>query len=380
MTSVLVTLLLSVGAFGFLGLSVLCPFLAMVGYYFQRRTFGKRELSDAHASGYPARLDILIPAFNEADSIGATLTSIQRSIQHLRSRPSTPPGPNIFIRVDADGCTDQTAQVARQFPSVSVSESAVNQSKWATLKNLIAGSTSDWVVLVDAGTLWPETWLTELVERIGRDRTAIAMAPSYRPLQASRLHCLVWQVEKTLKSLETLSGGPVSLHGATVAYKTSLLKDALVHLGDTQWLNDDVVIPLTLRSLCPEGIILYPVGQVQDAGVKHDRPDLGRRKRMLLGNLQWVRSLLWDCCRRNPVAGVIACRRLFRVFWAYWVAGIALALILTFHVLLLPGLAGLMVLMIWSSSVRQLGGAALVSLSTPLFMMRPNKPFSGAWR
>src|ERR1035437_10046361 len=129
--------------------------------------------------------------------------------------------------------------------------------------------------------------------------------------------------------METACGGRVSLHGATVAYKTSLVKEALVHLGDRPWLNAHVVIPLTLRALSPEGIILYPVGEVPDAGARHDQLDLGRRRRMVLGNLQWARSLLVDCFRRNPVAGVVAGRRLFRVFWAYWVACFVLALALT---------------------------------------------------
>src|ERR1035437_1571724 len=158
--------------------------------------------------------------------------------------------------------------------------------------------------------------------------------------------------------METACGGPVSLHGATVAYKTSLVKEALVHLGDRPWLNDDVVIPLTLRALSPEGIILYPVGQVRDAGAELDRPDLGRRRRILQGNLQWVRSLLWDSCRRNPVAGMVAGRRLFRVLWAYWVACFIAALVLVWHGPRWPGLVILLALVLFSGSFRQFAGAA----------------------
>jgi len=57
--------------------------------------------------------------------------------------------------------------------------------------------------------------------------------------------------------------------------------------------NDDVVIPLMLRSLYPEGVILYPVGEVEDAG--HQRRTgwiLREEKEMLVGQLAVGESLI----------------------------------------------------------------------------------------
>ena len=375
----MVSALLFAGMFGFLGLSVLCPFVALPGYLFLRVQSGRRRFPPLRNKTSPARLEILIPAFNEASTIGATLAGILSSIEHLRAGARNFPTPLVVIHVAADGCTDETASIARKFSGVEVSESLMNKSKWATLKSLLAHASADWVVLVDAGTIWPKTFLEDLIERIACEPSAIAIAPSYRPQNAGLLHLLLWGLEKKLKTLESICGGPVSLHGATVAYQRSALRQAVERLGNAHWLNDDVVIPLTMRAMCSEGRILYPVGEVRDIGGRHDQMDLGRRRRMLQGNLQWVRALLPDCLRRNPVAGVIAVRRVFRILWAYWAVCFILALALAFQATVWPGLAVLAALLTLSGSFRQLAGAAFVSLSAPFLMMRPSTGTEG-WK
>jgi hypothetical protein len=100
---------------------------------------------------------------------------------------------------------------------------------------------------------------------------------------------------------------------------------------------------------------------------------------MLKGNLQWARSLFLDCLRQNPVAGILAGRRLFRVLWAYWAACFVAAFALAWHGPLWPGIAILAALVLFSGGVRQLAGAALVSLSAPLLMIRAGNPQTGDW-
>lgn len=371
--------LLGIGVFGLLGLSVLWPLLAFPARRFQRVIRTRTRRPESTVFSRPSTIEIVLPAHNEAGLIEGTLAGIQRSIRHLQAQSGGPPPPEIFVHVGTDGCTDQTAQIARRFPKVDVTEFGENRGKWRMIKTLFERSTADWLILVDAGTLWPESFLTDVVQRIGRGRDVIAVAPSYRPLKAGRIHRALWHVEAGLKKLEALCGGPVSLHGATVGYKTAVLKKALARLGDTPWLNDDVVIPLTLRALFPDGLILYPVGEVWDAGLKTQELDLARRDRLLKGNLQWVRLLLPDYFRRNPVAGLVALRRLFRVFWAYWFVFAAAGLALAFHSIVLPGIAAAAILFTVSGSFRQLAGAAWVSLSAPWGMIHPRWRRTGSW-
>jgi glycosyltransferase involved in cell wall biosynthesis len=375
----MITTLLGIGTFGLLGLSVLCPLLAITIYYFRSQNSRKTPSPAESIPSSSSSVEIIIPAHNEARLISATLESIQRSVQYLQAGQGYRPLPKVRVHVGADGCTDQTSQIARQFAQVRVTEFYEKQSKWVTIKALLADSTADWVILVDVGAIWPKNFLYTFVQRINGEPSAIAIAPSYRPMKVGWLPHIIWQMETSLKRFEAFCGGPVSLHGATVGYKTDLLKQVLAYLGDTLWLNDDVVIPLILRSLNPNGVILYPVGEVLDAGILQDKMDLGRRKRLVLGNLQWVRRLLPDCFRLNPVAGVVAGRRLFRVLWAYWLAFIILGLVSAFHFVVLPGIAALGVLMVSSGSFRQLSGAALISLLTPFLIMRSNKPMQETW-
>jgi hypothetical protein len=40
---------------------------------------------------------------------------------------------------------------------------------------------------------------------------------------------------------------------------------------------------------------------------------------MVIGNLQWIRGILLRRMRENAWVTAIALRRVFRLFWAYWV-------------------------------------------------------------
>ena len=376
----MIPILLGVGFFGFLGLSVLCPLLALPAYYFRRKKSPEMPRQKSETNDTSPSIEIFIPAHNEAERIGPTLASIQKSIQRLQIR-ELQPGPKIRIRVGADGCTDNTVSVARGFSMVAVTEFSKKCGKWSVLKTLVTASTADWVILVDAGTLWTENFFSDLLRQMDSGKTNVmAIAPSYRPLKAGWLHQILWRLETGLKQMEVFCGGPVSLHGATVAYQTPLLKKALTSLGNTLWVNDDVVIPLTLRALNPEGVILYPVGEVWDAGIKPHQLDLGRRKRLLIGNLQWVGALLPSCIHRNPVAGMVAGRRLFRVLWAYWFSMIVFGVALAYHFVVLPTAATVGVLMVTSGSFRQLSGAALISLFAPFLIIQAKRQPLGAWK
>jgi len=376
----MILLLFGFGIFGILGLSVLCPLLALSSHYLRRKNTGETLPLRPGGPDYPSSLEIIIPAHNEAALIGATLESIQRSIAYLRASPWVLFPPEIVVRVVADGCTDQTAAIASQSCRVTVTETKERQSKWVIVKTLAEATSAEWLFLVDAGVLWSESFLAEAIHRIGEHPNVMAIAPAYYPMKAGWFHRILWKSETALKKLEAFCGGPVSLHGATVAYKAPPLKKALSLLGETQWLNDDVVIPLMMRVHHPEGVILYPVGEVQDAGLVPNRMDLGRRKRLLLGNLQWVRGLLLSSIKRNPVAGVMAGRRLFRVFWAYWFAFTVLGFILAFHFVVFPMTVSIGILTASSGAFRQFIGAALISLLAPVLLFQLERAPAGAWK
>src|SRR5437667_447867 len=90
-TNTLTSFLIGISVLGLSGLSILCPLLAWPMYLFQSgRRKDKRHLAGGSAQFPNSRnsIDILLPAHNEAAHLGATLASIQRAVDHLRTASS----------------------------------------------------------------------------------------------------------------------------------------------------------------------------------------------------------------------------------------------------------------------------------------------------
>lgn len=100
------------------------------------------------------RMTVLIPAYNEQDSIGAT---IQALLEQTR-RPDQ-------IIVIPNGCSDETANVARQFePDVYVLELPKLENKKSEALNTawsLMGQDADVIVCLDADTELPENAIAD---------------------------------------------------------------------------------------------------------------------------------------------------------------------------------------------------------------------------
>lgn len=370
-------LFLGVGVFGIFGMSLLCPLVAPFWRLFRREGVMPSDRKADMTAQLSRTVSILLPAHNEDATIKATLDSIQEAIAVAMTTSSRPLDARIIVGLD--GCTDRTAEIVKSYSRVIVQGTSTNQGKWRTLEALLAGVSSEWTIFADAGIQWPTSFLSDFLSVVDRKPQALAIAPSYRPARGGLLSRVIWGIEVFLKTCEGWSGGPVSLHGATVGYQTTALKSAIRRLSGHVWLNDDVVIPLMIRSLFPQGVIVYPVGQVRDIGVRVNQVDIRRRKRMLRGNLQWIRMLWPGVWRLNGAAGVLATRRVFRLLWAYWFVALAIGFGLMYPMWIVPTLAVVSALAVLSGSIRQLAGAAWVSLATPWDVLKYS-PFSeGVW-
>ena len=88
-------------------------------------------------------------------------------------------------------------------------------------------------------------------------------------------------------------------------------------LASQNWLNDDVAIPTAIH-FSLDGHVVYLEKGISDIGHLKAANEFVRRQRMTLGNIQWIRLLLPQLRKKNIIAYLIAQRRLFRVFWIYW--------------------------------------------------------------
>jgi len=178
---------------------------------------------------------------------------------------------------------------------------------------------SDWFIFADAGVCWPKNFLLEIIPYF-RVRSVMAVAPTYYNPNGSALEKCVWWFECHLKEWENTSGGPISVHGATICYRREELLATLSALNNHEWLNDDVVLPLKMRDLFSDRKICYlPNLAVYELPRIVRQAEFGRRRRMVFGNIEWIKKLWIPICRTNPAIALLAMRRIFRLFWAYWV-------------------------------------------------------------
>lgn len=300
-----ITFLLSVV---FLGCSLhVFPLLAMVFY--------KRQHRYSETLNTIQQVDVLIPCHNEEGRLHLTLKSLQKSIQKAQSLF---PRVRFNILIGLDDCSDATLQDSHGFKAkVLVFQ---YRSKWKVLRSLVEQSSADWVAFVDAGTLWDDRLLRNCLPYFAHPEN-ICVAPSYTVLTKNWLGRIFWSLEKNLKSIENASGGPISVHGATVFYQRKKLIETLDLLEGRDWLNDDVAIPLALRIANPQERILYASNTiggfaVYDAAPRPKAFEKAARDRVAQGNIQWIEHLLPVARVWNQRVLFFALRRIFRLVWS----------------------------------------------------------------
>jgi cellulose synthase/poly-beta-1,6-N-acetylglucosamine synthase-like glycosyltransferase len=300
----------------------LYPLLSFAIFTFRKRN---RPLFSVSPKGVPPclpssaktpLLEVLIPAHNEQKDLGRTIQSIRRSLGtgELEAR----------IVVGADQCSDQTELVAKELGVDVIRVSFA--SKWKTLKSLVDQSQSEWVALVDVGMEWDELMIPEFVKNYAWPEL-LFIAPAYELEFPSLFNKLNWGIERYLKVLENKSGGPVSVHGATVFYRRSYLVGVLEFLKGRDWLNDDVIIPLTMRALYPHQRGLY-LSQVKVKEFSAKPVSTDRRFRILMGNLDILDFVNSRKMSLTPELYLLWGRRRARVFWAYFLSALFLQICL----------------------------------------------------
>jgi cellulose synthase/poly-beta-1,6-N-acetylglucosamine synthase-like glycosyltransferase len=367
-----------VGFAGLLGSTILFPALAALFHNLK----ANRKTKPNSKPQQIRTIDILIPAHNEESHLSLTLTSIIGAIDHLKAAAKDTV--KVQIIVAADACNDKTEQIALLFADKVFS--VQNRSKFRTLENLAEQSSADWISLVDVGTIWPKEMLVSFLKQIKESPKAIAFAPSYKTLQrSSQLMDSLWFIERGIKELENLAGGPVSVHGATVLYQRKSFNKVLKKISHEDWLNDDVVIPLCLRAQNENCEILYSNDEHTkildvEQRVETTQSQQKRRIRIVAGNIQWIVGLLPYIMSKNTVVGLVSLRRLFRVFWAWWATFISLSItIVLSQINPVIGLSFWIGMFIFIWSAKSLRVAFAASLMAPSYLV-PTGAKKFAWK
>ena len=206
--------------------------------------------------GGPVTVTVLIPAHNEAASIGATLDSL--GAQH--------PAPNRVIVV-ADNCTDATESVARAhgaevFVTVGNTDKkagALNQA----LNRLLDGlGDNDIVMCMDADTVLDDGFLAAGVQRFTTDRALMAIGGLFYGEQG---HGLLGQLQRNeyvrySREIRRRRGRVFVLTGTASMFRARALRTVAASRGsvlpgepgdvyDTAALTEDNELTLAIKSL-----------------------------------------------------------------------------------------------------------------------------------
>jgi len=354
-------ILIVVALIGALGATFLFPLLALV--------FGRNRLESDNALLKSSRLAVFIPVVDELELLSKTVTSLQNAIAKSA---------NLGCEIRLFVCFDGSLPAAPlDFPmkNVVIHSDDIFRGKWGNLKDaILSAGPHDWSILCDVGSVVPEDFFRELTPYLSNSNL-LGLAPGYRPAVNP---CKFWVLERLLKSIENLSGGPISVHGATVIYNTRYLKPLLQSLsGD--WLNDDVVLPLMLRSNYPNKKLIYLHKlQVKDlGGLNQEKVEnkLTRRLRVSRGNLEWIKKLLPTVFRTSPKVGVLALRRVFRLFWGYWALFGLIGAVVVWPNILFP----LIITWLVAILLPEMRSSFYASLLSPFELLLSNQERKGAW-
>jgi len=204
----------------------------------------------------PVTVTVLVPAHNEAEGIGATLTSLFEQ----------EPRPDRVIVV-ADNCTDATVDIARA-AGVEVVETIGNTRKKAgalnqVLVNLLPHQgDNDLVMVMDADTVLDPGFLGGVVRRMTEDRALMAIGGLF---YGEDKHGVIGQFQRNeyhryARELHRRRGRVYVLTGTATVFRPRALRAVAAERGrvlpglqgdvyDTLVLTEDNEITLALKSL-----------------------------------------------------------------------------------------------------------------------------------
>lgn len=153
-----------------------------------------------------ASLSIVIPAYNEAGSIAATVDDA------LRIGPQV--ARELEVLVCNDGSRDATSQILAAItdPRVRVLDRQVNRGIEASMRALYANATHEWVFLMSADRQWPMTALVELAGAAERGADfVIGVRPNKRDVYTPYRQVVSWGYERIVRAFGAPAGDPGSI-------------------------------------------------------------------------------------------------------------------------------------------------------------------------
>jgi glycosyltransferase involved in cell wall biosynthesis len=155
-----------------------------------------------------ASLSIVVPAFNEAESIEATVDDALRIGASVAR--------DLEVLVCNDGSRDDTSAIlavkAAAEPRLRVLDRTTNAGIEASMRALYAHANHEWVFLMSADRQWPMTSLVELAGAAERGADfVIGVRPNKRAVYTPYRQIVSWGYERIVKAFGAPAGDPGSI-------------------------------------------------------------------------------------------------------------------------------------------------------------------------
>jgi cellulose synthase/poly-beta-1,6-N-acetylglucosamine synthase-like glycosyltransferase len=308
------------------------------------------------ASTAQSRCLVLIPAHNEAGTIGATVITLQAQLREC---------PNAQLWVLADRCSDETAQEAAAAGACVAERADGNLGKGAVLAWWLAQHPPEWqacdcVVILDADSRLTPGSLHAL--QLALQRGADAAQAFVAPAAANNAGRLAGWSEVLMQGIDDEArlrcGWNVPLRGTGMAFRAELLAELAPRLHT---LAEDLELDVLLAARGAK-VLFVPQAKVYDPKPQQTAGASRQRARWLQGQLQVARDYWRDGLQALLKGGIGAWFLLWLLFLRPKTALIGLRL-LVLLVGLLSGswlLTGLALLGLALDVLYYLGGAVIV--------------------
>jgi poly-beta-1,6-N-acetyl-D-glucosamine synthase len=242
-----------------------------------RKKFQKRLVD--HNSGFEPPVSLIVAVYNEEDVLKKKIENCL-DIDYPKNKLKL-----IFV---ADGSTDNSAAIIKQYPQIELLYKPERQGKVAAINRTMTTVTTDYVVFCDANTFLNKDCIKEIIkhytdEKIGAvagEKKVVVPTTQDKPVKDGE--GLYWKYESQLKKIDSEFYSVVGAAGELFSIRTKLFEPV-----PSEVLLDDFIISM---NICKKGyrVIYEPKAYAMEAPSLTMKDEQKRKIRISAGGFQSV--------------------------------------------------------------------------------------------
>ena len=279
---------------------------AIIGMGLFKRSGAKRikELKQTDPDFEPP-VSLIVAVYNEEDVIKKKIENCL-ALNYPENKLKL-----VFV---ADGSTDQTVAIIKQFPGVELLYKNERQGKVAAINRAMSTMSTEYVIFCDANTFLNKDCIREIIkhysdEKIGAvagEKKVVAPATLKKPVKDGE--GLYWKYESKLKKIDSDFYSVVGAAGELFSIRTKLFEPLRPEV-----LLDDFIISM---NICKKGyrVIYEPKAYAMEAPSLTMKDELNRKIRISAGGFQSIVMLkdLLNIFKYGKLSFLYISHRVFR--------------------------------------------------------------------